>query len=46
MQNKNSKFTVAAGFSALIAIMVLVALVGFLRFASIHNDVNNVTLQH
>lgn len=46
MQNKNSKFTVAAGFSALIAIMILVTLVGFLRFASIHNDVNNVTLQH
>ena len=46
MHNKNSKFTVAAGFAALISIMVLVTLVGFLRFASIHNDVNNVTLQH
>jgi len=46
MHNKNSKFTVAAGFSALISIMVLVTLAGFLRFASIHNDVNNVTLQH
>ena len=46
MHNKNSKFTVAAGFAALISIMVLVTLVGFLRFASIHNDVNNIALQH
>jgi len=46
MHNKNSKFTVATGFAALIAITVLVTLAGFLRFASIRNDVTNVTLQH
>ena len=46
MHNKNSKYTAASGFAALISIMVLVTLAGFLRFASIHNDVNNITLQH
>ncbi len=46
MQNKNSKFTVATGFSALIAIMILVTLAGFLRFTSIHSNVNDMTLQH
>lgn len=46
MSNKNSKFIVASGFGALIGIMVLVTLAGFLRFASIHNEVNNITLQH
>ena len=46
MNTKTSKFTVAAGFAALISIMVLVTLAGFLRFASIHSDLNNVTVQH
>ena len=46
MQNKNSKFIVAVSFAALISIMVLVTLAGFLRFAAIHNNVNNIALQH
>lgn len=46
MPNKNSKFIVTASFVALISIMILVTLAGFLRFASIHSDVNTLALQH
>ncbi len=46
MHNRNSKYTVAAGFATLICIMVLVTLAGFLRFVSIRDDINNVNLHH
>ena len=46
MPNRNSKYTVAAGFTALISIMVLVTVGGFLRFTAIHTDVNTMAAQH
>lgn len=46
MNPNRSKFIVAGGFVALITAMILVTLGGFLRFVSIHDEINRLTNEH
>jgi PAS domain S-box-containing protein len=46
MRSKRSKLVIASGFAALIAIMLLVTLAGFLWFTSLNERVNQLTQDH